>query len=60
MKNDCLWIMTNGSISTEDQSVLTLLYQPIIGANAYGLLMALFNLTDKKITNLKYLISVFY
>ncbi len=48
MKNDCLWIMKNSAISEEDQAVLSLLYQPLIGTEAHGLYLLLSNLTDKK------------
>lgn len=48
MTTDGLWIMTSGSMSEDDHAVLSLLYQPLIGSQAYGLYMMLFNLTDKR------------
>lgn len=41
------WIMTHGYTSSEDNKVLTLLYQPLIGTEAYGLYMMLMNLVDR-------------
>lgn len=41
------WIMTHGCTSAEDNKVLTLLYQPLIGTEAYGLYMMLMNLVDR-------------
>ncbi len=41
------WIMTHGYTSAEDNKVLSLLYQPLIGTNAHGLYMMLMNLVDR-------------
>ncbi|MDD2575314.1 MAG: DnaD domain protein [Acholeplasmataceae bacterium] len=41
------WIMAHGYTSSDDNKVLTLLYQPLIGTEAYGLYMMLMNLVDR-------------
>lgn len=49
MRNKSFWIITHGYISSEDTKVLTLLYQPLIGYEAYGLYMMLINLVDRNV-----------
>lgn len=49
MRNKSFWIITHGLISSEDTKVLTLLYQPLIGYEAYGLYMMLINLVDRNV-----------
>ncbi|XMB66817.1 DnaD domain protein [Mycoplasmatota bacterium zrk1] len=41
-------IQSGGNLSSDDISVLTLLYQPLIGSNAYVLYMTLFNLLSRE------------
>lgn len=47
MRKESFWVITHGLISSEDTKVLTLLYQPLIGYEAYGLFMLLINLVDR-------------
>ncbi len=47
MRNKSFWVITHGLISSEDTKVLTLLYQPLIGNEAFGLYMTLINLVDR-------------
>jgi len=41
-------IQSLGNLSSDDNSVLTLLYQPLIGSNSYVLYMTLFNLLSRE------------
>ena len=45
--NKHFWVVSHGLISSEDTKVLTLLYQPLIGSDAYGMYMFLMNLVDR-------------
>lgn len=53
MRKKSFWIITHGLISSEDTRVLTLLYQPLIGDEAFGLYMMLINLVDRNILKSK-------
>ncbi len=55
MRKKSFWIITHGLISSEDTRVLTLLYQPLIGDEAFGLYMMLINLVDRNILKSKLL-----
>ncbi len=41
------WLLSSSHISSEDTKALALLYQPLIGAEAYGLYMLMINLIDR-------------
>lgn len=45
--NKHFWVVSHGLISSEDTKVLTLLYQPLIGGDAYGVYMFLMNVVDR-------------
>ncbi|MFA5720415.1 MAG: DnaD domain protein [Acholeplasmataceae bacterium] len=45
--NKHFWVVSHSLISSEDTKVLTLLYQPLIGSDAYGMYMFLMNLVDR-------------
>lgn len=45
--NKHFWVVSHGLISSEDTKVLTLLYQPLIGSDSYGVYMFLVNLVDR-------------
>jgi len=46
--HDEVKIQANSNMSGDDISVLTLLYQPLIGAKAYSLFLAMYHLVDRK------------
>lgn len=45
--NDKITIMIGEALSTDDQNVLSILYQPIIGSRCYGIYMSLYSLLNR-------------
>ena len=39
MKTKSFWVMGSGALSQDDLATLALLYQPLLGSNAYGCYM---------------------
>ncbi|MBM7453466.1 replication initiation and membrane attachment protein [Acholeplasma morum] len=48
MKSKSFWVIGSGALSMDDLSTVTLLYQPIIGSDAYGIYQTFIHFLDCK------------